>query len=612
MDDIMDTPPEEVSEYFEEMIGSSMYYLIRVEPDAEHFIEIYTHMALAGYFDFFDDIAIDDLDQKRIFFRMIAIQIWNHTPLPSNHYRPKPIPKPGRNASCFCGSGLKYKHCCARMDIDELPIMHQGMLTHFLLETISKTRLKQVWQFLPHPVLAETAVEWARESEEQAERALLMLDPIFKQDDSKLDHRDEMAFDTMMDLCTLLDKPRKKKALVKRLMQHPDKVLRSAALQRWCCILGDLGQDDEAWQYFQQAQRLDPDDPALSHLELILLMQQGKTDLMQQRGKFWIKRLGNMNHDGDLSELIDSLRELISDTPSMLGNLLDRTIPGISRLISWLNTSSQTPPPLINKLKKSGTYRIIEPTSKQTAGLEYEWTKLMMDSDDPWQQSKSWLDMLEENPELAGSSVVLDDLIRIIHEVDIPNATLIFEPLLILALFQIKRLLPNKPEVQVPWGFLENRPALRVLGFLGQTMAGDDPQTPLELMEWLLRLNPQDNQGIRSDLINGYLHLHRDQDAITLCQHYPEDIDVNICYGHALALFRLGQQQPASTHLKLAIDQSPRVAKAILRKSMKQPKGMEPGYFTLGGEDEAWYYHQEARNLWLDTPGAMAWIKKSL
>jgi len=56
------------------------------------------------------------------------------------------------------------------MDIDELPIMHQDMLTHFLLETISKTRLKQVWRFPPHPVLADTAVEWARESREWAER----------------------------------------------------------------------------------------------------------------------------------------------------------------------------------------------------------------------------------------------------------------------------------------------------------------------------------------------------------------------------------------------------------------------------------------------------------
>jgi len=175
-----------------------------------------------------------------------------------------------------------------------------------------------------------------------------------------------------------------------------------------------------------------------------------------------------------------------------MGNLLDRTIPGIARLISWLNAASQTPPPLINKLKKSGTYRIIELASKQTADLECEWTTLMMDSDDPWQQSKSWLDMLEKNPELAGSIVVY------------------------------------------------------------------------------------------------------------------------IRYGYALALFRLGQQQPANTYLQLAIGQSPRVARAILRKSMKQPKAMEPGYFTHGGEDEAWYYHQEARNLWLDTPGAMAWIKKGL
>ena len=41
--------------------------------------------------------------------------IWNATPLPGNHFRPKPIPEPGRNDPCPCGSGRKYKQCCARL-----------------------------------------------------------------------------------------------------------------------------------------------------------------------------------------------------------------------------------------------------------------------------------------------------------------------------------------------------------------------------------------------------------------------------------------------------------------------------------------------------------------
>lgn len=41
--------------------------------------------------------------------------IWNAMPLPSNGLRPRPLPQPGRNAACICGSGRKYKRCCAEM-----------------------------------------------------------------------------------------------------------------------------------------------------------------------------------------------------------------------------------------------------------------------------------------------------------------------------------------------------------------------------------------------------------------------------------------------------------------------------------------------------------------
>ncbi|MDX8407605.1 MAG: hypothetical protein R8L58_04390, partial [Mariprofundaceae bacterium] len=140
----------------------------------------------------------------------------------------------------------------------------------------------------------------------------------------------------------------------------------------------------------------------------------------------------------------------------------------------------------------------------------------------------------------------------------------------------------------------------------------DDQQMALEMMEWALRLNPNDNQGFRSEVVNAYLHLNRDDDAIALCAHYPEDFDVSICFGRALALFRHGDRQQAEAHLKVAIKRFPKVGRAITRKTMKQPKDLEPGLVTCGGDDEAWYYRQDARELWLNTPGAMAWLKQRL
>lgn len=45
----------------------------------------------------------------------IGVSIWNAAPSPGNHYQSSPLPKPGRNEACPCGSGMKYKRCCERM-----------------------------------------------------------------------------------------------------------------------------------------------------------------------------------------------------------------------------------------------------------------------------------------------------------------------------------------------------------------------------------------------------------------------------------------------------------------------------------------------------------------
>jgi len=611
MFDHLDEPPAEFFDAYMDMLRESLGFLINVEPDAQQFIDMYTRLASTGYFDMFNYVQVDSPDEKRNLARMFAIQIWNNTPLPSNRYRPRPLSKPRRNQPCFCGSGKKYKQCCMYLDTGDVPVMHPDLMTQQLLSVISKTELKQVWQHLPHPLLGFIAGEWAKESEEMAERALLMLDPIFKQPDAKLDHRDELAFDALAELCIRLDKPRKKTTLVKRIMQHPDKRLQTAALHRYCCILGDQGKGDEAWAYFQKAQRLDPDDPSLSHLEILLLMQQGKIEQMQQRGGYWIRRLGHMNRDGELDDLIAVIKEMISDTPTAMGNLIEHDTPGAARLIAWLKAACQSPPPLLNKIQVYDDAGVIEPKNKRAAVLERDWLELLMYCDDPWENPDAWLEELEEHPELAGSSNVLDDLIQMVRELDTPNPMLTFEPLLMLTTFQAKRLLPEQPEAPLEWGFIQNRPVLRMLGFIIDNLVQmDDQQTALEMMEWALRLNPNDNQGFRSEVVNAYLRLNRNDDAIALCAHYPEDFDVSICFGRALALFRQGKRPQADTHLKSAIRKFPKVPNAITRKTMKEPKNLEPGLVTCGGDDEAWYYRQDARDLWLNTPGAIAWMKE--
>lgn len=603
---------EEVFGAFEAMLREGVQLVINLEPDAGKFINLFTKLALDDYFAFFRYLNTDSKDELRCVARLFAMQIWNATPLPSNGYRPQPLPLPKRNEPCFCGSGRKYKQCCARLDADGMAPVAPEMVTGLLLELSTRAELKQAYLYFPHDLLAFIAGEWVKQDQTMAERAMMMLDPIFKQDDAKLDHRDEMALDAMLNLCSQLDKPRKKSALLKRMIAHPNKTLKTAALHRYACILGDEGRDDEAWACFQQAQRIDPNDPALSHLEILLLMQQGKFEQMQQRGKFWLKRLHSMNRGGELNELIDLIEAMLSDGSTAFAPLLEQLTTGTGRLVAWLQQAMRNPPELIENIRYLDDCCKIEPKNQTSAKLLKQWNKLVPRYDKyMWNEPEPWLKMLEKHPELAGSIVVIDDLIMFVHQLDGPNPMLTFQPLLMLTMLQVKSLIPQQPEQPLIWGFMENRPALRIIGFLADTMEMmDDEETALEMREWLLRLNPNDNQGMRSEVVNAYLRLGRNADVVALCAHYPEDMLVDVIYGHALALFRLGEREMADLQLQLAKECLPKVAPAIAREKMKAPKNRFDGFVTLGSDGEAWEYRQSARELWLNTPGAMVWLKQ--
>ena len=51
-----------------------------------------------------------------------ARALWHGVPVPSNRWRPRPMPKTDRNAPCPCGSGRKYKQCCAQLTHEPLPL----------------------------------------------------------------------------------------------------------------------------------------------------------------------------------------------------------------------------------------------------------------------------------------------------------------------------------------------------------------------------------------------------------------------------------------------------------------------------------------------------------
>lgn len=162
------------------------------------------------------------------------------------------------------------------------------------------------------------------------------------------------------------------------------------------------------------------------------------------------------------------------------------------------------------------------------------------------------------------------------------------------------------------WGFLETRPYMRAraglaaaLNALGQTDAAIDHYRDM------LRLNPNDNQGIRY-ILAACLMKRGDTDALkALFKKYDGDGSALWLYSRALVAFRDngGSDVKASELARIALRANSHVP-AVLSGS-KKPKPSTTGYVTMGGEDEAAHYAEEWGFDWLTTPGAIDWLIKN-
>jgi len=163
------------------------------------------------------------------------------------------------------------------------------------------------------------------------------------------------------------------------------------------------------------------------------------------------------------------------------------------------------------------------------------------------------------------------------------------------------------------WGFLDNRPFLRCMQGLGLTVlkTGDIKRANKIFMD-MLRLNPNDNQGIRANAIETFFYLKQHEEVLKICDSYPYDGMADTLYGRALAYFQLKNKKMADKSLTHAIECLPKVAKEMIKTTHKKPKSLYPGTITVGGKDEAYYYWKRNDINWKSTSGAVDWVKTTL
>jgi hypothetical protein len=556
----------------------------------------------------------DDPDLRRRLARCMARAIWRQTPHPAHRYAAAPLPSAERNAPCHCGSGAKYKQCCQLIERD-VPLDRMNLLPR-LLDALPSKR----WGELPGSRIAldmveHTAQEWSEEGRDQD--VLALLEPWFG-DDMRFDARHELLFDQLLDAYTNLGKPRKKSTLLDRALAHGDRTLRSAAMQRRVSMLADAGDYSRAWTLFAEAQRSDPESPSLSHLEVTLLLSEGREPEARERARFWLLRL-QRRRDPDLAELIGFLRriadegaramlQVAADSDADVATFLElwRAVPPIAVHYALKPQGDSAGPlqssPVLSKALKNWN----------AAFPRIAYSPLQDDGgDDIWMVADAWLPVLRQQPILWNAFEVLDALARAAAQIPVPGT----EDLTAAILERGERLLREVirangvDDLKLEWGWLENRPALSLLGGRIAREQADAPSADnLARLEWLVRtLNPSDNQGFRSDLLRRYLELDRPADALAFTDLYPDDFAAMRC-GRALALFALDQVGLATFALRDAVQAYPKLLAWLLKPNPKEPRS-DPFGVTVGGDYEAWIYRSECLGQW-QRLGALDWARR--
>ena len=157
------------------------------------------------------------------------------------------------------------------------------------------------------------------------------------------------------------------------------------------------------------------------------------------------------------------------------------------------------------------------------------------------------------------------------------------------------------------WDIQKTRPFIRALFGLAHSLQNSgQPEQAVCHYRQLLRLNPDDNTGIRYHLLPLLIDLDRDDEARGLLEEYEEDTHVVWEYSRALLAFRrAGDSEESRELLRNAMEVNPHVPGFLMRPA----EAPSTGTFSAGSKEEALMYCQQCGQGWIATPEAMEWLE---
>ncbi len=162
------------------------------------------------------------------------------------------------------------------------------------------------------------------------------------------------------------------------------------------------------------------------------------------------------------------------------------------------------------------------------------------------------------------------------------------------------------------WKAVRSRPYMRAREGYARTLVDLDRQEEaVEEYQALLKLNPDDNQGVRYELEPLLMELNRLDDLEKLFENekYADDDSAAWTYRRALLTFRReGSGPKATVALSTALKSNAHVPKYLLGRA--ELPSSQPETYTPGDEHEAISVALSLNMMWMRVPGALDWLAK--
>jgi tetratricopeptide (TPR) repeat protein len=159
------------------------------------------------------------------------------------------------------------------------------------------------------------------------------------------------------------------------------------------------------------------------------------------------------------------------------------------------------------------------------------------------------------------------------------------------------------------WGYHETRPFMRCLQQYADCLytVGQE-QKCISILEEMIELNPNDNQGVR-ELLLLYLIEQSSYEKFEKYNAMFSDDEMSFAlFNRALVSFKqFGENEKSNSLLIKAMKHNKFIAKKLIAN--KQLNFL-PDFHGIGDNNEANYYTYFAQHIWNDTDGSINWLKK--